>query len=290
MAENGTATVSAPPSGAPGQSSQAATSVITPQYMGRDSSERSTTQKAETKEQSNGKAQTEANKREPSRYERTKRQRQDLQQQRAQFDAERAEFARLKSEFEEAKKPKRAYSLQELQQYRAEWQNEGRYDLVEAADRELAAMQKEEQAKFQTHQLPVRGTPEHKQQWESAEKELAQADPEFMRQGTRLDGVLREIFQSSDGDIYRQHPRGIIAAYHRAKMLILEQDLNTVRQENEQLQTELKKFRGYTSIGGGTTGSKPGGSQVETLGDFARLSRNDMRKHLMSNVGRGEFI
>jgi hypothetical protein len=241
-------------------------------------------------EQPNGQQQPEKEKpKEPSRYERTKKQRQELAKREADLANRERAIAEQHRQFQESQKPKRNYTLQELQKYRGEWENEGRFDLVEAADRELKAMQAEEAAKFQTQHLPVLGTPEHKVQWEQAEQELYQADPEFMRQGTRLDKALREIFQSQDGDLYRQHPRGIIAAYHRAKLGVMEQDVATLRDENSRLTDELKKYQGFTSVGGtGVTGSRPSGGRIETVGDFARLPRAEMRKHLLNNVGRGE--
>lgn len=44
---------------------------------------------------------------------------------------------------------------------------------------------------------------------------------------------------SEDGNIYRQHPRGIVAAYHRAKMELLEVDMKGLQTENSKLKDEL---------------------------------------------------
>ena len=215
-----------------------------------------------------------------SRYERTKRERAAFKAERDAFQRERQAFMQ---EREQAQKPKRDYTLADLTDARAAWENEGRIDLVEAADKEIKAIKAQEAAQkaasVRTEQVPVMGTEEHRVQWESAEGELAQADPEFMREGTALDRKLREIMASEDGNIYRQHPRGIVAAYHRAKM-----DLLTT--ENSKLKDELKRYRGLTSIGGGAPSRVGTGGRVESVGDFARLSLKDQRKHLLSGANK----
>ena len=43
----------------------------------------------------------------------------------------------------------------------------GREELVAEADAEIAAMEAEEQANKMVVELPKRGTPEHRQQWQS---------------------------------------------------------------------------------------------------------------------------
>jgi hypothetical protein len=129
--------------------------------------------------------------------------------------------------------------------------------------------------------LPPVGTPEHKAQWEAAERELAQTDPEFMRDGTRLDKRLREIMGSEDGNIYRQHPRGIIAAYHRAKMELLEGDYKVLQTENSKLKTELQRYTGLTSISGGAPARIGSGER-----EFSKLSLAEMRKHLRQGAKR----
>jgi hypothetical protein len=98
----------------------------------------------------------------------------------------------------------------------------------------------------------------------------------------RLDTKLREILGGPDGQAYRGHPRGIVAAYHRAKMEILEGDHKTALGKIQQLEAELKRLTGLTSISGGAPGRVGSGNQVETLNDFARLSSADMLKHLKS--------
>jgi hypothetical protein len=215
-----------------------------------------------------------------SRYERTKRERATFKAERDAFQRERQAFMR---EREQAQKPKRDYSLKDLTSARAAWENEGRFDLVEAADKEIAKIKAEEDAQkaasVRVQQVPVIGTPEHKAEWESAERELAQADPEFMREGTPLDTKLREIMAGPDGNIYRQHPRGIVAAYHRAKMDLL-------NAENSKLKDELKRYRGLTSIGGGAPAKVGTGGRVENVNDFARLSTKDQRKHLLGHADK----
>jgi len=223
-----------------------------------------------------------------SRYERTKRERAQFRAERAEFERQRAEFARERAAAAEAAKPKRDYTLAELQKYRDQWEREGQFDLVEAADKEIAIMEQEAQAEraARTVELPPMNSPEHRAQWEAAERELYQADAEFMRSGTRLDGLLRQIMAGPDGNIYRQHPRGIIAAYHRAKMELLEADLKDLRTTNFKLETELKRYHGLTGIGAGSPARVGSGSRVESPGDFAKLSTKDQRKYLLSNADK----
>jgi len=223
-----------------------------------------------------------------SRYERTKRERAAFRAEKEAFQREREAFTRERAAAQEAAKPKRDYTLAELQKYRGQWEHEGQYDLVEAADKEIAIMQQEQQAEraARTVELPPMGSSEHRAQWETAERELYQADPEFMRNGTRLDTTLRNIMRGPDGDIYRQHPRGIIAAYHRARMELLEADLTELRTTNSKLETELKRYQGLTGIGAGSPARMGSGSRVESAADFARLSTKDQRKYLLSNADK----
>jgi hypothetical protein len=233
-------------------------------------------------------ARTPQQKRELSRYERTKRERAAFKAQREAFERERTVFALERAKFLEAQKPKRNYTLDELKGYRQAWEDEGNFDLVKRADKEIAAMEAEQQAERQsrTVELPPVGTPEHKAQWEAAERELAQADPEFMREGTPLDARLREIMGGPDGDIYRQHPRGIVAAYHRAKMELLEAGMKGLQTENSKLKTELQRYTGLTSLSGGAPAGIGNGNRVESISDFSKLSAKDMRKHLLRGAKR----
>ena len=137
-----------------------------------------------------------------------------------------------------------------------------------------------------TVEMPPLGSPEHLAQWEAAERELSQADPEFMKVGTRLDTALREIMAGEDGKIYRQHPRGIVAAYHRAKMQLLEVDNKSLQTELTKTQNELRRYQGLTGIGAGAPARVSNGSRVENVSDFERLSAKDMRKHLLANADR----
>ncbi len=225
---------------------------------------------------------------EPSRYERTKRERAAFKAAQAQFAREREQFARERAEFEASKKPKRDYSIADLRKYRQQWQDEGNFELVEKADKEIAVMEAEEQAERaqRTVELPPPGTHEHRTQWEAAERELFEADPEFMREGTKLDTKLREIMASADGNIYRQHPRGIVAAYHRAKMELMEEANKGLQTENSNLKTELQRYQGLTSVGGGAPGRIGSGNRIESIADFEKLSAAEMRKHLTRGAQR----
>ncbi len=255
-------------------------------------------------EGSTGSEQQPAKPKELSRYERTKRQKAVLAQREAALRQKEAEFAQRERAQSEAQKPKRDYTLADLRKFRPRWARElqkaednADYESVdslratiEAADKEIAVLEAEEEAakkaSSRTVELPVMGTPEHRAQWEAAERELAQADTEFMREGTPLDKRLREIMQSDDGNIYRQHPRGIIAAYHRAKMELLEVDVKGLRTELQKKNEELKRYEGLTSIGGGAPSRVGNGQRVESITDFAKLSTADMRKHLLAKGKR----
>jgi len=218
-----------------------------------------------------------------SHYERIKRKKAEFQQREAQLKQREAAIAQAERERSQPQKPKRDYTLADLKQYRRAWAEEAQFDsakaeLVKQADAEIKAMEAEEQ---QAH-----GQEAHAREWHQAEAELFQADQEFMRPGTRLDSKLREIMQGADGQIYRGHPRGIVAAYHRAKMEILEGDYRVAQGKIQQLETELKRLTGLTSIGGGAPG-RVGGARIESLADFSKLSSADMRKHLKSGSGKG---
>jgi len=227
----------------------------------------------------------------PSAYFQMRQARKAFKAERETFQREREAFALERAQATEAAKPKpRDYTVDELRRYRQDWENEGRYDLVQAADKELAKIEAEEaeakKASSTTVEMPRRGTPEHKAMWDKAEAELAKADPEFMREGTRLDTKLREIMAGENGDAYRGHPRGIIAAYHQARMELLEADLKDSQTENSKLKDELRRYQGYTSIGGGAPGRVGNGSKVESIADFAKLSTKDMRAHLLKGANR----
>lgn len=229
-----------------------------------------------------------------SRYERTKRERAEFRKQQDAFRAQQTAFAQERAKFEESKKPKRDYSLADLKKFRADWKREadegvipGRAELVARADAEIAAMEAEEKASKMVVELPKRGTPEHRQAWQAAEAELQQADPEFMKSGTRLDTKLREIFNGPNAQAYADHPQGIYAAYDRAKREILEEDVKGLRTENSSLKKELQRYTGLTSISGGVPG-RVGDGGITSTADFAKLSSADMRKHLLSQAKRSK--
>ena len=215
-----------------------------------------------------------------SRYERTKRQRAAFQQREAALKQREERIAQA----ERAKQApqKTDYTAADLKKYRQSWENEGRFDLVEKADEEIKRLEALEQQE--------RGQASFVQEWQTAERELAEADKEFgAGKGTRLDKKLSEIMQGPDGNVYRQHPRGIVAAYHRAKMELLQADHQTAQGKIQQLEHELKRLTGLTSIGGGAPGRIGTGGRVESLNDFARLSSADMLKHLKSQSNKGDM-
>lgn len=225
-----------------------------------------------------------------SRYERTKRQRAALEQREKAISEREKAFAEheraLSQRQEEANKP--PYTIAELKQYRKVWNNPSHKDydpdLVQKADSEIERLEKLEADSRQIIELPRSGTKEFNSQWQAAEKELYQLDPEFQREGTRLDKVLRGMMQGPDGAIYRQHPRGIVAAYHRARLDIAEADLGAARSEIQKLKNELARLTGLTSIG-------PSGGAGRSVGemrgkDFANMSTKEMREHLKRNAQR----
>jgi hypothetical protein len=208
-----------------------------------------------------------------SRYERTKRQRAEFQKREMALKQREAQLAQIERERNQPKKPN--YTLEELRQYRNEWESEGRTELVEKADAEIKRLEGLEQQQTQSQAF--------QNEWHQAEAELAQADPEFgANKGTRLDKKLRELMDGPDGNIYRQHPRGIVAAYHRARMEILESDHAVAQKRISELETELKRLTGLTSIGGGSPGRVSNGNQT----DFSKLSTADMRKRLRSTADK----
>ena len=236
----------------------------------------------QTNGQEDQKPQSHQQKRE-SRYERTKRQRAAFAQREAELKQREERIAQAERAKQAPKKPD--YSLADLKQYRQDWAKDAEWDpekadLVKQADQEikrLEGLEKQEQ-----------GQQAFVTEWQTAEAELAQADSEFMRQGTRLDSKLREIMGGPDGNVYRGHPRGIVAAYHRAKMEILEGDHKGALAKIQQLESELKRLTGLTSIGGGAPG-RVGANRIESLGDFSKLSSADMLKHLRSQSGKGNM-
>jgi hypothetical protein len=213
-----------------------------------------------------------------SRYERTKRQRAAFQKREAELKQREERIAQAERAKQAPQKPD--YTVAELRQYRQSWENEGRFDLVEQADKEIKRLEALEQQE--------NGQRSFVNEWQTAERELGEADPEFgFGKGTRLDKKLSEIMSGADGNIYRQHPRGIVAAYHRAKMELLEGDHKVALGKIQQLENELKRLTGLTSIGGGAPGRVGSGGRVESINDFAKLSSADMFKHLKSQSGKG---
>jgi hypothetical protein len=212
-----------------------------------------------------------------SQFQRVKRQKEAYQKREAELKQREERIAQAEQAKNAPKRPD--YTVAELKQYRQSWENEGRFDLVEAADKELKRLEALESQE--------KGQQSFVQEWQQAEADLASADPEFgFGKGTRLDTKLSEIMKGPDGNIYRQHPRGIVAAYHRARMEILEGDHKDALGKIQQLETELKRLTGRSSIGAGAPG-RLGGARVESLSDFAKLSRADMLKHLKSSNRRG---
>jgi hypothetical protein len=229
-----------------------------------------------------------------SRYERTKRQRKAFEAEREAFKAEQQKFAEERRALEEAKAKANQppYTLKELKGYRKQWEKESNFDpskldLVEKADAEIQRLEELEASQKQTLEIPNSGTPEFLHQWEAAEKELYQVDPEFQREGTRLDKVLRAMMSGPDGQLYRQHPRGIVAAYHRARLAIAEADLGTARGEIQKLKNENTRLNGLLGIGAGASGGRAIG---EFKGkDFSSLSTKEMREHLKRNAQVGHW-
>lgn len=219
-------------------------------------------------------------KKRPTRYELTKRKIAALREREAALEARERAIAEAEAKARAPVKKERGYTLEELKTFRENWEADGKYDLVEKADQEIAAMEAE--------QTEATRQANHVRLWHEAEADLRARDPDFQKEGTELDKKLRAIMQGPDGAIYRSHPQGIYAAYDRAKKEMLEEADSGHRGRISELEAELKRLNGLTSISGGAPGRVTGGgTRVESLQDFARLSTKDMRKHLAGGAGRG---
>ena len=222
-----------------------------------------------------------------SPYERVKRQRAEIRQREAalkQREDQIAEAERQRErQREEEKKPK--YTLADLKEYRQAWENEGNFELVSRADKEIARLEKLEADKIaaekQTVELPRYGTKEHQARWEAAELAIQKEDPDFMKEGSPLDLMIRRIMQSPYGQAARDHPDGIWAVYAEAQKELLKEENQSLRGRVQQLESQVKAYGGLTSLSGGAPGRIGSGNRVETLNDFKRLSSADMRKHLL---------
>jgi hypothetical protein len=249
------------------------------------------TPEAETNGQPNGaeqKPQSAAQKQKrESQFQRVKRQKAEYQRREAEFHAQQTALARERAEFEESKKPKDQYTLAELKKFRPIWESEGRYDVVEKADSEIARLEKleadQQAASKKTVELPRYGTKEHKARWEANELAIRKEDPDFMKADTRLDSMVRKIMQSPYGETARDHPDGIWAVYSEAQKELLKEDNQSLRGKVQQLENELKRLTGLTSIGGGAPGRIGSGGNV----DFSKLSSADMLKRLKAQAGKG---
>ena len=223
-----------------------------------------------------------------SHYQRVKEQNQLFKQREAALKAREEQIA----EAERAKQApkKEPYTAAEIKEYRQAWENEGRFDLVEKADKEIARLEKLEAdqiaASKKTIELPRYGTKEHRERWEAGEREIQKENPDFMKPNTRLDSMIRKVMQSPYGETARDHPDGIWAVYSEAQKELLKEDNQSLRGKIQQLENELKRLTGLTSIGGGAPGRISGG-RVENLKDFSKLSSADMLKHLKSSTGKG---
>jgi hypothetical protein len=220
-----------------------------------------------------------------SRYEKTKRKIAQLKEREAKLNEREQQLARVEQERieKERKASEPDYTIGDLEKYKKQWEQEGNYDLAQKAEAEIQRLQALEASKRQLIEVPQFGTPEFKQSWEQAEQELYQYDPEFMRAGTRVDQVLRELMNGPDGNLYRQHPRGIVAAYHLAKLSIAEQDLASERQKTQVYEKEIQRLNGLLGIGGGAPARGSGPFEIR---DFSRLSTADMKRHLLAEARR----
>ena len=215
--------------------------------------------------------QSAAQKRE-TKYARVKRQRAEFNAQRQAFEAYKTNWEAQARAAEESRKPK--FDLKELKEFRERWKDEGNFELVEKADQKIAELEKEAQSKNSNAQKVAI--------WHQAEAELSQSDPDFLKAGTRLDTRLREIMSGPDGNVYRSHERGIVAAYHRARMELLQEDFSALTKENNELKKEFERVTGLTSISGGTPG-RIGNGMLSTR-DFSKLSLAEMRKRLAARA------
>ena len=277
---------------APTSSPEAASDLFADQSSSAAEQEQSTAQNGDRplsagqKEDQNAEQQP---KKELSRYERTKRQRAEFQKREAALRTREEQLAQIERERTKPKKPE--YTVEELKKYRQGWDEEGKYELVEKADAEIARLEKleadEKAASRQTLDLPRHGTAEHRARWEAAEQEIRKENPDFMQPGTPLDSMIRKIMQSPYGQAARGHPEGIWAVYAEAQKELLKEENQSLRGKLQQLESEYKRLTGLTSIGGGAPSRVSGGGRVENLNDFSKLSSADMLKHLQGQAGKG---
>jgi hypothetical protein len=220
-----------------------------------------------------------------SRYEKTKRKIAQLKERESQLAAREQQLVQIEQQRveRERKASEPSYTVADLHKYKKQWADEGNYDLVEKAEAEIQRLQGLEDSKRQLVEIPRAGTEQFTNAWQQAEHELFQYDPEFMRTGTRVDIELRQLMAGPEGDLYRQHPRGIVAAYHLVKLTLAERDLEAERQKASAYEKEIQRLNGLLGIGGGAPAR--GGGPFE-IRDFSRLSTADMKRHLLSNLGR----
>jgi hypothetical protein len=223
------------------------------------------------------KPQSHAQKRE-TKFARAKRQRAEFQARVAAFEQQKAQWEAQQRQAEEAKKPK--FDLNELKEFRKQWMAEGNEELVEKADAKIAELEEEQRQKSAVSNRET--------VWRQAEAELSRNDPDFLKAGTRLDTRLREIMAGPDGNIYRSHERGIVAAYHRAKMELLQEDHQALQKQHKELKEEYQRATGLTSIGGGSQPRMGNGAMSPK--EFSRLPTAEMRKRLASKASTTPWI
>ena len=126
-----------------------------------------------------GRPKSAAQQKQESRYERTKKERAAFRQQQEAFRAQQARLLKSEPSLKSPKSRNAIIPWLILKKYRADWAREaeegmipGRAELVQRADAEIAAMEAEEKASKMVVELPKRGTPEHRQQWQAAEADL----------------------------------------------------------------------------------------------------------------------
>jgi hypothetical protein len=160
------------------------------------------------------------------------------------------------------------YSVEEIERYASDWEAEAeRLERVGAYDeadrkRELAGQAR---AAIGAGTLGTEAVPTQPQQqgqtpgfsdeeirtgWAAAEAELRAIDPDFGKDGSPLDLRLKELLAAEP--VYKQHPRGIVAAYHYVSLELEKEARQAAEDRIVELQDQLNKLRSSLSVDGGS--------------------------------------
>jgi hypothetical protein len=241
--------------------------VIEPPPVPKDESRESPPQRApEDKQQQQQQKDKAAPKEPPTPYAWVKSERKRLKEREAALDAREA--ALLAQARQGGPQAQRAgvnlagYSAEEIERYASDWEAEAeRLERVGAYDeadrkRELAGQARTAieagalgaEAATQQQQPTGFSDEEIRTGWAAAEAELRAIDADFGKDGTPLDLRLKELLAAEP--VYKQHPRGIVAAYHYVSLELEKEARQAAEDRIVELQDQLNKLRGSLSVDG----------------------------------------